>query len=87
MDIALVSIRMDKDAEMDFVTASDRLAYCPTHFDMAAELAGGAEDRIPALVQQIRQARLDPSHANPVIRLATGRGPSPASPESGLRTS
>ena len=49
---------------MDFVTASDRLADCPTHSDLAAVLARGTEERIPPLLQRIRQARLDPSHAN-----------------------
>lgn len=49
---------------MDFVTASDRLADCPTHTDLAAGLAGGDRDRVSVLVQRIRQARLSPSHAN-----------------------
>ena len=49
---------------VDFVTASDRLAHCPTHSDLATVLAGSAEERIPILVQRIRQARLAPSHAN-----------------------
>ena len=63
---------------MDFVTASDRLADCPTHSDLAAVLAGATEERIPVLVQRIRQARLDPSHAN--------RRPAPEGWESAIAT-
>jgi hypothetical protein len=60
---------------MDFKDATDRLADCPSHAELA-EVAGVS-------VQSIRQARLDPSNSNyrtpppnwrqAVIRLAEDR--------------